>query len=56
MMNRNAALALLAALCLWTANTVSAADAPIEIKVVVVSMFEIGKDTGDQPAEFQLWY
>ncbi|MGH8445623.1 MAG: purine nucleoside permease [Solimonas sp.] len=28
---------------------------PIEVKVVVVAMFEIGKDTGDQAAEFQLW-
>jgi purine nucleoside permease len=29
--------------------------APIEVKVVVVSMFEIGEDTGDTPGEFQLW-
>jgi purine nucleoside permease len=29
--------------------------APIPIKVVVVSMFEIGADAGDTPAEFQLW-
>ncbi len=29
---------------------------PIEIKVVVVSMFEIGADTGDVPGEFQLWH
>ncbi len=29
--------------------------APIEIKVVVVSMFEIGEDTGDRPGEFQHW-
>ncbi len=28
---------------------------PIAIKVVVVTMFEPGKDTGDQPGEFQLW-
>ena len=28
---------------------------PIPIKVVVVAMFEIGKDTGDQPGEFQAW-
>lgn len=28
---------------------------PIEVKVVVVTMFEIGKDSGDQAAEFQLW-
>ena len=29
---------------------------PIEVKVVVVTMFEIGADTGDTPGEFQLWY
>jgi purine nucleoside permease len=29
---------------------------PIEVKVVVITMFEIGADTGDTPGEFQLWY
>src|SRR5260370_11415573 len=29
--------------------------APIPIKVVVVTMFERGEDTGDTPGEFQLW-
>ncbi|GAB5415203.1 MAG: NUP-family purine nucleoside permease [Congregibacter sp.] len=33
-----------------------AASAPIPVKAVVVTMFEIGEDTGDQAAEFQLWY
>jgi len=34
----------------------SAAPAPpIQIKVVVVTMFERGEDTGDTPGEFQLW-
>jgi purine nucleoside permease len=28
---------------------------PIEIKVVVLSMFEIGADTGDLPGEYQYW-
>src|SRR5262245_13471243 len=28
---------------------------PIEIKVVVVTMFEIGADEGDTAGEFQLW-
>lgn len=28
---------------------------PIHIKVVVVTMFERGEDTGDTPGEFQLW-
>ncbi len=29
--------------------------APIRVKVVVVTMFERGEDTGDAPGEFQLW-
>jgi purine nucleoside permease len=28
---------------------------PIEIKVVVVNMFEVGADTGDAPGEYQYW-
>ena len=28
---------------------------PIEIKVVVISMFEQGADTGDTPGEYQYW-
>jgi purine nucleoside permease len=28
---------------------------PIRVKVVVVSMFERGEDTGDTPGEYQLW-
>lgn len=28
---------------------------PLEIKVVVVNMFEIGEDEGDRAGEFQLW-
>lgn len=31
------------------------APAPIAVKVVVVTMFEIGADTGDEAGEFQLW-
>jgi purine nucleoside permease len=38
------------------AQAPAVASAPIEVKVVVVSMFEIGADTGDAPGEFQLWY
>ena len=30
-------------------------EEPIPIKFVVVTMFEIGDDEGDQPGEFQLW-
>jgi purine nucleoside permease len=29
--------------------------APIRVKVVVVSMFEAGEDSGDTPGEYQLW-
>lgn len=36
-------------------SVAEAADAPIPIKVVVVTMFEVGQDTGDQAGEFQLW-
>ncbi len=36
------------------ASTVTAADV-IRPKVVVVTMFEAGDDTGDRPGEFQFW-
>lgn len=29
--------------------------AKLPVRVVIVTLFEIGKDTGDKPAEFQLW-
>jgi purine nucleoside permease len=29
--------------------------APLPVKVVVVTMFELGEDTGDRPGEFQTW-
>ena len=28
---------------------------PIDVRVVLLTMFEIGADTGDRPGEFQLW-
>src|SRR5215471_13873979 len=31
------------------------AAAPIPVRVVVVTTFELGKDTGDKPGEFQNW-
>src|SRR5271156_4240474 len=52
---------LLAAFCAGVARpqTTTTAPiqvaAPIEVKVVVVTMFERGEDTGDAPGEFQLW-
>jgi purine nucleoside permease len=45
------ALLLLAAL----ATVASAMPKPIAVKVVVVAMFEVGADTGDQPGELQYW-
>lgn len=38
------------------ASTTTAAAAPIEVKVFVGAMFEIGKNTGDRAGEFQSWY
>jgi purine nucleoside permease len=35
---------------------VALAEKPLPIKVVVVTMFETGEDTGDQAGEFQRWY
>src|SRR5579863_7194213 len=37
-----------------SAQTAPSAN-PIQIKVVVVTMFEPGEDLGDKPGEFQLW-
>jgi purine nucleoside permease len=31
------------------------AKSPIQVKVVVVAMFEVGADTGDKPGELQYW-
>ena len=31
------------------------AAAPLPVKVVIVTMFEVGADEGDAPGEFQLW-
>ena len=39
-----------------TSNTIDeSSEASIEIKMVVVTMFEMGADEGDKPGEFQLW-
>lgn len=32
-----------------------ACDHPLPVRVVIVSMFEVGEDSGDAPGEFQLW-
>lgn len=47
-------LALWIAGCGCAANAFAAA-APVEVKVVIVTMFEIGADSGDTAGEFQLW-
>ncbi|MHA6765896.1 purine nucleoside permease [Sphingobium ummariense] len=33
----------------------AACSKPLPVRVVIVTMFEIGADTGDAPGEFQLW-
>jgi len=43
-------LAILLAAC-----TGPPTEQPIPVKVVVVTMFEIGEDEGDRAGEFQLW-
>ncbi len=50
---RTAFLAIFGALCVPVAG--AAKDGPIPIKVVVVTMFEVGADTGDAPGELQYW-
>ncbi len=44
-------LALIAA----AVSSAAAKPRPIQVKVVIVAMFEIGQDTGDQPGELQYW-
>jgi purine nucleoside permease len=43
------------ALCWLAGPGWAQAPKPIPIRVVVVTMFEIGQDTGDMPGEFQNW-
>jgi purine nucleoside permease len=42
---------------LWASllSGLSAQQRPWPVKVVIVTTFEVGKDTGDAPGEFQLW-
>jgi purine nucleoside permease len=47
---------LLSALLLLAVGSCAFAQTkPIEFKVVVVNMFEVGADTGDVPGEYQYW-
>ena len=48
--------ALLLAACLVSAlHGTEALAEPIRPRAVIVTMFEIGADTGDRPGELQLW-
>ncbi|MED5544555.1 MAG: purine nucleoside permease [Pseudomonadota bacterium] len=44
-----------AARTLATCKPAAPCDSPLPVKVVVVSLFEIGEDEGDTAGEFQLW-
>ena len=44
-----------AALCLLASLPTPAKENPIPVKVVVITMFERGADTGDEPGELQYW-
>ena len=48
-------LIIVAAAFILATGSASAKDHRIPIKVVVVTMFERGADTGDQPGELQYW-
>src|SRR4051812_10079842 len=41
--------------CFLAAPSAASKPRPIPVKVVVVAMFEVGNDTGDQPGELQYW-
>lgn len=51
-----AAAAWLLAGCVTPTVPAAMAPRPIEVRVVVVTMFEIGADSGDAAGEFQLWH
>jgi len=46
---------LLCLLCATLPGQTTALPKPIPVKVVVVTMFEQGEDTGDTPGEYQFW-
>ena len=48
-------LGLCALFCGYLSAQAAPPAEPIRIKVVVVTMFERGEDTGDTPGEFQFW-
>jgi purine nucleoside permease len=52
---RRLVLCLITVLVLAPHAARAQSPAPIRVKVVVVTMFERGDDTGDAPGEYQLW-
>lgn len=48
-------LSLIFAIMAFLAATATAKPRPIAVRVVVVAMFEVGADTGDEPGELQYW-
>src|ERR1700723_3784285 len=42
-------------IALASADAATAKLGPVEVRVVVVTTFEVGNDTGDEPGEFQNW-
>ena len=45
----------LAVLISWASAAEPTDPVPVSVKVVVVTMFEVGADEGDRAGEFQLW-
>src|ERR1051326_8484944 len=43
------------AICLLSVMGANGQDKPIPVKVVIVTMFERGADSGDEPGELQYW-
>jgi purine nucleoside permease len=54
-MMHNARRFLFMAILASMAATGNARSRPISVKVVIVTMFEVGADTGDAPGELQYW-
>ena len=48
-------LFVLMVMCGFAAGVVQAQEKPWPVKVVIVTTFEPGEDTGDVPGEFQYW-
>src|ERR1700683_5225433 len=55
MVSGRASIFLASTLGLLITVPVFSKDKPIPVKVVVITMFERGADTGDEPGELQYW-